>query len=228
MTDMIVTQWTNLPLEQPCADEVPGLVQRYGEPLAIRANGCDEFLRTVNMSDRPAEVCMVVRRPNGKLITSTKAFYPSETYRLPTGGIHPGESLYDALLRETHEETSLTVAVRRFLGIVRYGAADAPPDPAVGHASLQHDGLYVFTTYAFLLDELGGDLHMTDPNEMVTGYREVTLSELPALAEHLETLGDQVARNTTEPADVVATWRVWGAFRAVAHRIVYNALTQTG
>jgi 8-oxo-dGTP pyrophosphatase MutT (NUDIX family) len=223
---MTYTPWTSVPLEHSFADEIFGLVERYGEPLAEVAEGCDEFLHTVNMRDRPAEVCMVVRRPNGRLITSTKAFYPLETYRLPTGGVHPGESLFDALLRETQEETSLTVAVRRFLGIVRYRAADAPSDSAAGHASLQHDGLYVFATYAFLLDELGGDLHMSDPNEMVTGYREVEISELPALVTHLETLGDQVARNTMAPADVVATWRAWGAFRAVAHRIVYEALTQ--
>ena len=225
-TEASPTQWQTLPLEQPFADEVPGLVERYGAPLAQIVGGCDAFLHTVNMRDRPGEVCMVVRRPNGRLITSTKAFYPPETYRLPTGGIQPGESIYDALLRETYEETSLTVAVRRFLGIVRYSATGASPEPSVGHGSLQHDGLYVFATYAFLLDELGGDLHMTDPDEMVTDYREVEVSGLPALANQLDSLGDQVALLKQMSNELPETWRAWGAFRAVTHRLVYDALAQ--
>ncbi|HLY30402.1 MAG TPA: NUDIX hydrolase [Ktedonobacterales bacterium] len=217
--------WTDLPLETNMASEVKELAGRFGAPMAQIAPGCDDFLRTVDMRKRPGEVCMVVRRPNGLLVTSTKSFYPAGTYRLLTGGIQPGEAIHAALLRETVEETSLPVAVRRFLGIVRYTAADAPPD-SPGHGSLQHDGLYVFTTYAFLLDDLGGELRIADESEHVIGFREVSVDDLPAIADHLATLGDDPSGRAAVSDELAATWHAWGVFRAVTHRLVYQALAE--
>ena len=98
---------------------------------------------------------MVVRRPNGKVLVAIKTFYPRGAYRLPTGGIHHGERVLDALLRETHEETGLDTAVRRFLATISYRGRSTP------------NAAPLFHTFAFLLDELGGTLGALDTNEEI-------------------------------------------------------------
>lgn len=158
--------------------------------------------------DRRCEVCMVVRRPSGGLLTFTKAFYPSGLYRLLTGGVEPGESVLDALRREVAEETALDVAIRRFLALAAYRAEDRPGAP-----------LRAFT-FAFLLDELGGTLGASDAGEQLAAYGEVAPADLPLIADHLESLPDHYA------AELDETWREWGCFRAVVHRVVYEALAR--
>ena len=199
--------------------EIAALTARYGAPPLFAEPGYDDYLRTIDMRARPGEVCMVVRRPNGRLITSTKTFYPADAYRLPTGGIHPGEAVYDALLRETQEETSLTVEVRRFLAIVRYQADPASPLPADSPALIA-DGLYVFTTYAFLLDEIGGELRAEDETERIAGFRELEVADLPTLAERLAHIGGAAS----EAVRAYGEWEAWGRFRAITHRAVWQEL----
>jgi NAD+ diphosphatase len=50
----------------------------------------------------------------------------------------------------------------------------------------------------------------------------VEVSELPRVAN---TLDDLV---TTSAHDIGGDWRAWGKFRAVVHRVVYEALTAQG
>ena len=133
---------------------------------------------------------MVVRRPTGRILLSIKTFYPRGAYRLPTGGIHHGEGVYDALVRETHEETGLSTAVRSFLARISYAplsSSGAPP---------------VFHTFAFLLDEVGGTLGTLDTSERIEEWREIETDELPAgivakaggMAE-----GESLEKSTTAP-----------------------------
>jgi len=121
---------------------------------------------------------MVVRRPNGHLLTMKKTFYPRDGYRLMTGGIHHEEPILDALLRETHEETSLQVTVNRFLAAVAYRV------PTISAAP-------IFYTFAFLLDETGGTLNPLDQEERVEAFREIEPSELNALATKLDAVSPQ-------------------------------------
>jgi 8-oxo-dGTP pyrophosphatase MutT (NUDIX family) len=109
--------------------EVDELARRYGEPRRLDANIHDGFDDPIRRKDRFGEVLMAVRRPNGKLLVAIKTFYPRGAYRLPTGGIHHGESIYDALVRETKEETGLDTAVRRFLAAIAYRARSSPGAP---------------------------------------------------------------------------------------------------
>ncbi len=111
--------------------EITALAQRYGAPAIHNVVLHDNSFDPLGKADRYGEVCMVVRRPNGKLLTAIKTFYPRGAYRLLTGGIHHGEHIFDALLRETAEETSLTVEVRRFLTVVHYRHQDDPTDQPV-------------------------------------------------------------------------------------------------
>jgi ADP-ribose pyrophosphatase YjhB (NUDIX family) len=187
--------------------EVAELAARYGEPRRVDATIHDGFFDPIHNPDRVGEVCMVVRRPNGKVLLSIKTFYPRGAYRLLTGGIHHGEGILDALLRETAEETGLGTEVRRFLAVIAYrsrSSAESPP---------------IFHTFAFLLDEVGGKLEARDNEERIEDYVEVEPSELRAVADRLENVA------STRSADIGGDWADWGRFRAVVHRVVHDALT---
>lgn len=193
-------------LPQATQDELEQLARRYGQPLTrtveLRAR---TLFDPLYKSDRYGEVCMVVRRPNGRLLTMKKHFYPPDAYRLPTGGINHGEPVFDALLRETYEETGLEVSVNRFLAIAAYHLSNS-------------DGSPIFYTFAFLLDEVSGTLGTIDENEKVEAFREIEPHELPLIAEHLE------QSNAAYSEEIDGTWRDWGQFRAVIHRLVWEAL----
>jgi NAD+ diphosphatase len=182
--------------------EIAALAARYGAPRRMVVELEGPPFDPVGQSDRYGEVCMVVRRPNGRLLTAIKTFYPPGAFRLLTGGVSHGESIGDALLREVAEETGLDVDVRRFLAVIEYRHRE------------QH-----FATFAFLLDETGGTLGAVDEGEQIAAFREVAVDELPLLAETLAQAPDRY------DAEIAGRWRDWGRFRAVVHRVVYDALT---
>lgn len=192
------------PLTDAHEAELAELTRRYGGPLHVRARIYGGFHDPVHKPDRIGEVCLVVRRPSGKLLLSIKTVYPRGAYRLPTGGIGHGELILDALRREAHEETGLELEIRRFLARIAY--------------AYEPDGPPVFHTFAFLLEETGGTLGVLDPDEQIEEYREIEPSELPAVAARLEAL-DAGGRGS------VGSWRDWGRFRAVVHRAVHDALS---
>jgi len=193
--------------------EIAELAARYGAPRRVDAPIRDGFFDPIHDPDRVGEVCMVVRRPNGKVLLSIKTFYPRGAYRLPTGGIHHGERILDALLRETAEETGLETRLRRFLAAIAYlpagGSRGAkPPAP-------------LFHTFAFLLDESGGRLEARDEAERIEEYLEVDPAQLGAVADRLEQV-------TSSPSvDIGGDWADWGRFRAVVHRVVREALAES-
>ncbi|HUG55980.1 MAG TPA: NUDIX hydrolase [Candidatus Limnocylindrales bacterium] len=196
------------PLTADLRAEIAALSERYGAPLHHDATISGGFADPIRRHDRVGEVCMVIRRPGGSLLLSTKTFYPPGAYRLPTGGIRAGERIEAALLRETREETGLETAVRRFLALVSYRArGEAAP---------------LFHTFAFLLDELGGTLGSLDPAEEILAYREVAIADLPAVARALAAVGPSPSER------IDGDWRDWGRFRAVVHGVVHEALTSAG
>jgi 8-oxo-dGTP pyrophosphatase MutT (NUDIX family) len=177
----------------------------------------------LTLPDRYGEVCMVVRRPNGKLITAIKTFYPKGAFRLLTGGVGHGEPIAAALLREAAEETSLDLAVRRFLAVIEYDLKEIRDKRLeIGDrrsiSNLQSPIPNPFVTFAFLLDEVGGTLAVQDEAEQIGAFREIAIDELPALSEVLERVPD------TFGADIEGSWRDWGRFRAILHRVVYDLL----
>jgi 8-oxo-dGTP pyrophosphatase MutT (NUDIX family) len=186
--------------------EVAELAKRYGDPRRLDVTIHDGFDDPIRRTDRFGEALMAVRRPNGKLLVAIKTFYPRGAYRLPTGGIHHGESILEALVRETKEETGLDTAVRQFLAAIAYRGRSSPTAPPLFH------------TFAFLLDELGGTLGAIDTEEQIEDWREMASSELRAQANLLESL-------TTEgKKSIGGSWADWGRFRAIAHRAVADVL----
>lgn len=189
-------------------EELTALAARYGAPVVgvTRDPDAATYLATINPRRRPGEVCMVVRRRSGKLLVARKTFYPPDSFRLLTGGVHRGESIFRALLRETSEETSLTVETQRFLAMARYQPPNAP-EPSQ------------YATFAFLLDEVGGELRVSDPREQLEAFREVEPAELPAIADHLDGLEDAPRKSG------ISSYRAWGRFRAPIQRLVWQALS---
>lgn len=183
--------------------EIAGLAARYGAPRRVAVELRGAPFDPIVMPDRYGEVCMVIRRPNGKLIAAIKTFYPPGAFRLLTGGVQHGEPIADALMREVAEETGLDVIVRRFLAVIEYHLAC---------------GEYSFATFAFLLEEAGGTLGVQDANEQIGAFRELALGELPVLAEFLARLPDDTDER------IAGSWRDWGRFRAVVHRVVYEVM----
>ncbi len=186
--------------------EVASLAARYGDPLRVETEIYDRFLDPVHNPDRVGEVCMVVRRKSGDFLLSIKDFYPRGAHRLPTGGIHAGERILDALVRETKEETGLDTVIQRFLATIAYRSRSGPHLPPVFH------------TFAFLLDEVGGRLGALDAKERIEEYLEVPPADLLRVAERL----DHIASASAPEID--GDWADWGRFRAVVHRSVHEAL----
>lgn len=196
-------------LAQHIEEEITALAACYGAPRRINVTLTGAPFRPISSDDRIGEVCMVVRRTNGKLITAVKTFYPPGAFRLLTGGIDHGEAVEAALLREIAEETGLEVAVRRFLAVIEYTLAEA--DKAAGANPS-------FATFAFLVDEIGGTFGVVDEDEQIGAFREIDVEELPALADTLASVADGYH------PEIDGSWADWGRFRAVVQRAVYDAL----
>ncbi len=193
-------------LSQEIRDELAQLAITYDAPLVRTIDlGDTTMFDPLSATDRYGEVCMVVRRHNGHLITAIKTFYPHDAYRLLTGGINYGERVYDALLRETHEETGLEVKVNRFLAALEYHLDSKKDTPA-------------FYTFAFLLDEVSGTLGVLDENEHVEAFREIKVEDLPQMADMLRHIQHEPSRK------IGGNWHDWGKFRAAIHDAVYAAL----
>src|SRR5437016_2117101 len=149
----------------------PPYVERQLKLLATRTTlyrsidlGINKFAHPDGTGGRAHEVYMVFRRPGGDVVTFRKTFYPPGVYRLPTGGILPGEGIVDALTREAKEETGLSGDPHRLLAVVGYRAGEAG----------QHPSTY---TFAFLLDDVRAAPVAVDPQEQVEDFQWVRSEE---------------------------------------------------
>jgi 8-oxo-dGTP pyrophosphatase MutT (NUDIX family) len=165
---------------------------------------------------RRAEICYVMHRgdPAAGLLLHIKTFYPSGAYRLPTGGIHVGETVQGTLAREIHEETGLTVGpapdqvqVQRCLGVVAY---------TFDHRTAA--ARYHFATYHFLVQmPPAGEIAPLDPSEQIGSWQWQRPDALDCVAARLEGVGQ------SRPE-----WGDWGLFRALSHRFVAAQLGAAG
>ncbi len=191
-----------LPPNRPCVEpkEVVQLAERYGAPMRRRyelpADDSSRIWRFNGRGNRRAEVVFAIQDPCGKLWLHTKAHYPQNLFRLPSGGINFTEDVEAALFREIGEETGLATSVDRFVGVLEYffhnGAAVAP-----------------FASYVFLLHSEGGNPCPND-DEGITAFRLIDPNQLPVVARELRRL--PAGRN------------VWGAWRALAMDMIYDAM----
>lgn len=139
---------------------------------------------------RRGEIILVVPRGTGRVLLHTKPHYPENVYRLPTGGVHQGEDAVKAAKREGYEEMGFKPGNLKLLGVL-------------DHVFLARDTTYVYPSFVFQTQELDKEPKPTDPNEPISGFREVDQTGLRDAAKNLATL----ARG----------WNEWGRFRAAAH-----------
>ena len=106
-----------------------------------------------------------------------------------------GESIESALHREIYEETGLQVEISRFVAIIHYSSETA-----------QHR----FTSYVFLVKEIGGELACHDVEEQISGFREIAPMELKSIIAHLQSIrGD---------------FEEWAQFRSIAHKVMLKTI----
>lgn len=200
--------------EAVAAEELAELRRRWPNARVAhqRIEVGDPFLTGVHqelLSDgRRAEVCYLMHRgrPQEGLLLHTKTIYPTGAYRLPTGGIQPGEAALATLAREIAEETGLElgdgpgqVQLQGFGGVLSY--------------ELAHRGLgkvFAFATYHFLVEMPAGGVIVTqDEEEYIGGWEWQPAGRMAEVAAELDAIGEQT------PA-----WADWGRFRALSHRFV--------
>ncbi len=189
--------------------EIEGLASEFGPTRLVNVTLEEDLGALVGSPGRIAEVCMVVRRPSGTFLVIRKPAYPPDVFRLPTGGLHRGEGILEALKREVAEETGLTIAIRRFLAAIRYTAGSVTKDNSAFH------------TFAFLVDEIDGKLGSCDEEEELE-FKEVDLRGIRQTAEDLERV------TLLSKAQSQIQWPAWGRFRAIAHHAVSETLSQPG
>jgi ADP-ribose pyrophosphatase YjhB (NUDIX family) len=175
--------------------EIQNMAKRYGEPESIHFTLPTGQFSPLVEDDRDAEVVSAIIRPNGKLITIAKTFYPAGVFRLPTGGIEYGESIESTLHREIHEETNLTVDIIKYIAIVNYTVTDKTRR---------------FFSHIFLVKEVGGELKCNDKKEKISLYKEVNMEELREIIVNLERLEGKFSE--------------WGIFRSLPHKAVLKTL----
>jgi 8-oxo-dGTP pyrophosphatase MutT (NUDIX family) len=156
----------------------------------------DACARHITRDGRNGEVCMVLVRPDGRIWTAAKTFYPNHISRLLTGGIQPAEDPASALLREIAEETSLI------------------PTHTTPIAHIAYDTVAPFVTHVYVCTVSAADPIVIDEAERIHHFAALHPIELHQRATDLCALPD------TYHPDIGTSWRRWGAFRAISHRIV--------
>ncbi|MDI6828878.1 MAG: NUDIX domain-containing protein [Armatimonadota bacterium] len=168
--------------------------QEYYE-LRVTCNFLDDFKR--RHAEKFEEVVLVLLRPGRRILLHTKAFYPTNVYRLPSGKIKKNESPIDAARREIYEETGLRPAEIKKIGEIMY--------------LLRCDtNSQEFRSHIFLCSETSEQPQPVSENENIVEFKEIDAKELKNIAGLLSNL----------PCE----WSSWGRLRAVAHEFVYYRL----
>lgn len=172
-------------------------------PRHQRAPIDTDVVTRITRDGRIGEVCMVLRRADGRVWCAAKEYYPGHIARLLTGGIHPGEDVVAALHREIAEETGLSAhTVTPLLHV-------------------QYDSVRPFQTFVFVCAVADTPPQSHDPSERIHHFEALTAPELRTRANQLRALP------TTHNPEIGGTWHAWGAFRAVCHDAVGALLDES-
>lgn len=186
-----------------CRNQRAELESRFG-PLPHRHRSLEGGRRLFGdlcrapVRGRMGEVALVLQRPDGSVLLHTKGFYVPGTYRLPTGGIHPGERVMDAARREVEEETGLRPGEVRPLGLLTYTVR-------------YRRGRCFFHSWVVLVP-VEGKPTVREGSEDIQGFRWVRPEDLRDVAAELRSLQ--------------AGWAAWGRFRAEVHELAAEWLRQ--
>jgi len=187
------------------AKELKSLKQHFGridirhDVLELNEAYFEQWrLKVRERQERRGEIVLAALNGDRKVLLHTKSFYPNGIYRLPTGGIRFNEPVLDALQRETLEETGFKVI--------------APWLLAISLCEFCHEKERVpFISYIFKLSVDDDTPVAQDEHERITGFKWVPPEELDSVSIELTNLSGE--------------WRDWGNFRAIAHKIVAEKLS---
>ncbi len=157
-----------------------------------------DMRRNIVKKRSAAEVVMVAPRTGGTVLLHTKAFYPPDTFRLPTGRLHFEENPDESFFREYREELGHDAELDRKLGVVVQRLIS-------GDESLD------FTSHVYLAKRSDAPPVPEDTSEQITEFIEVSVAGIRDTAEKL--------RNMPEG------WSDWGKMRAAVHDFVAEELT---
>lgn len=169
--------------------EREGVLPYEHHTLTVSASFFDDFVRSFRHRARRGEVVLLLRRPDGQLLLHTKSFYPEGVFRLPSGGMLPGESVLGAARREAREEAGLNLRNPRPLGFLSVTFQRG------WHRRYFHSWL--------VLADVEGDPRPGDTQERISGFRWVPPEALAEVVDQLRALPPR--------------WTDWGRFRALAH-----------
>ena len=142
---------------------------------------------------RRGEIAFAIRNPQKEILVHTKAFYPQNVFRIPTGGIHLNEPVPDAMRRELYEETglkddNLILSDMLFLKMV-YDDKFIP---------------FISYIYSGQIDRV--KVVSQDPSEQIEEFKWLNEDNFTRLVQTLEQLKLE--------------WADWGKMRAVVHQLL--------
>jgi len=147
---------------------------------------------------------MMLQRPDGRIWCAAKQYYPGLIARLLTGGIHPGEHIEAALLREIAEETGLI------------------PTHITPLFHVEYESIVPFQTFAYLCQVDNSTPVVHDITEEIAHFEALEAHQLQRRAEQLTQLP------AIPSAHIGGTWQAWGEFRAVCHRTASHIMMTQG
>ena len=120
-----------------------------------------------------------LRCKKGKIILTRRA--DNDQWCLPSGGVEPGESVTEACIRETLEETGLRVRVKRLTSIF------SSPDRLV----IYSDGnQFQIITLNFEVCNIGGKAGLSDETTDIGFYSLPEIESMDILTHHKQFISD--------------------------------------
>lgn len=151
------------------AEVLAPLVERFGLPAEwdgsreITATDASTIRAPIDR-DRRHDVTFVILDQEGHTVVIRKPQFPLGAWRIPSGGIRPGETVIDGTAREALEETGLTIEMTGY--------------PLVARSVFTHRGHpEPWTTHVVTAVVVGGVLAPRDTDE-IEAARWMALDEL--------------------------------------------------
>lgn len=141
----------------------------YGTPIILTISqeiDQDEMtnLLASQKYGRAHDITFFIFNGEGQVALIRKHTHPPGVYRVPSGGLQPGEDFEAGTLREAEEETGLAIRLERYLLRI--------------HATFSYDGRQVpWTTHILCSHQLAGTIRPIDTKEIAEA-RYSSLREL--------------------------------------------------
>jgi len=149
---------------------IRGLSRRFGRPAewrpVVRLTEHDRSVLALGGAERRHDVTFAVHDGRGRMAVIRKPSFPPGAWRIPSGGVKPGEGLDAGVAREALEETGLVIELTGYLLVARARFID----PAGGELR--------WTTHVVLARTLAGTVLAPRDRIEIDDARWMTMDEL--------------------------------------------------